>query len=187
MRGPLRVVGLDLSLTSTGMSEGDLHWVAQTSSDDPIEYRLDWIINRVKAITEPWTRPPAVLVVVEDGAPSKNAQPGHEELAALRLMVRHLLWSRDIPFAMVRPTTLKAYTTGSGTATKARMVQAVKDRHGIDLSGVMVKDGKYDMADAAALAAMGYAFIGQPLPTTGPPARMDSMLAVKWPRLPERD
>lgn len=182
MQELIRVVGLDLSLTSTGMSDGQAHVTFTTTPDECIEDRLMRIreecLGFVMATDD---RPVARLVVVEDEAWSKAKQTGHAELSALRLMVRCALRAYRIPFAMVPPSTLKLYTTGNGRATKQQMAVAVTERHGIDLSAVKVKDGRYDQVDAAALAAMGYAYIGQPLPTQGPPAPMRSMLAVDWP------
>ena len=182
---PLRVVGLDLSLTSSGMSDGTTHRAVQTQPDQPLEARLERVLCEVRSFVLGRTSASdleASLVVIEGGAYSRGTQSAAaEHLSGLRLLVRHMLWSEAVPFAMVAPTCLKAYTAGTGTAAKARMVKAVKDRHGIDLADVKVKDGRYDMADAAALAAMGYAWIKQPLPTAGPPAPMASLLAVKWP------
>ena len=179
----LRVVGLDVSLTSTGMSDGTAHRVTQPAVDDPLEQRmirivdasLSFVLGHGPVVT-------ADLVVIEAGAFSRAGQSqGAEVLSALRYMVRCNLFGHGVPFAMVTPTGLKAYTTGRGQATKPQMVQAMKDRHGIDFTGVKVKDGRYDLADGAALAAMGYAHLGQPLPTGGPPAPLASLLAVKWP------
>lgn len=179
-----RVVGLDLSLTSSGMSDGRQHSVVQTTSDCSLEYRLHQIVQRTRRFvieTADWPQE-AGLVVIEAGAFSRGAQSAAaEHLAALRIMVRHAMWCLEVPFAMVTPTGLKAYTTGHGQATKQRMVAAVAERHGVDLSSVKVKDGRYDMADAFALAAMGYAWAGRPLTTEGPPAPHASMLAVQWP------
>ena len=177
-----RVVGMDLSLTSAGMSDSFQHRVTQTSPDDVMEHRLDRIVQRAADfVTRCPDFPEAALVVIEAGAFSRNLQTGHEELAALRLMVRHMLWKRGVPFAMVPPSTLKLYTAGHGKATKAQMVRALAARHGLDLSRVMVKDGRYDMADAFALAAMGYAWANRPLAAEGPPPPRASLLAVPWP------
>ena len=173
-----RVVGLDLSLTCTGMSDGFQSAVTQTSPDDDvIEGRMDRIVCAAAAFCFG-----SDLVVIEGGAFSRGAQAaGAEQLSALRFMVRHRLWSFGIPFAMVTPTGLKAYTTGYGKATKQLMAEAVHARHGADFSDVKVKDGRYDLVDAYALAAMGYAHLGFPLPTEGPPGPLASLLAVKWP------
>lgn len=188
-----RVVGLDLSITSTGMSDGSHHWVTQTPPDHPIERRIDRIVDRVGQFVHgsllsrgPFPAHLADLVVIESGAFSRGSQSeGAEWLAALRYAVRVKLWQMNVPFAMVTPTALKSYTTGYGQATKPKMVEAVRDRHGIDLSGVKVKDGRYDLADAVALAAMGYRWLNDPLPTTGPPAPMKPLLSVKWPDEPK--
>lgn len=178
-----RVVGLDLSLTSTGMSDGREHWVTQTSPDQCMEARMNRLVTRARRFvvgTADWSQE-ADLVVIEAGAFSKNMQTGHEELAALRIMVRHAMWQLEVPFALVPPSTLKLYTAGHGKATKAQMVRAVAARHQMDLSHVMVKDGRYDMADAFALAAMGYAWSNRPLVTVGPPPPRASLMAVPWP------
>ena len=178
-----RVVGLDLSLTSAGMSDGREQRVTQTTPDRCVEARLDRLVSQAASFvdgTAGW-RQEANLVVIEAGAFSRNMQTSHEELAALRLMVRHVMWQRRVPFALVPPTTLKLYTAGHGKATKAQMVAALAARHQLDLSAVKVKDGRYDMADAFALAAMGYAWAMRPLPTGGPPAPRASLMAVPWP------
>uniref|UniRef100_A0AAU7GY46 RuvC-like Holliday junction resolvase n=1 Tax=Streptomyces phage Geonosis TaxID=3158856 RepID=A0AAU7GY46_9CAUD len=178
-----RVVGLDLSLTSTGMSDGKQQWVTQTAPDRCMEARLDRLVGRARTFalgTTEWPQE-ANLVVIEAGAFSRNMQTGHEELAALRLMVRHAMWQLGVPFALVPPSTLKLYTAGHGKATKAQMVRAVAARHQLDLSKVLVKDGRYDMADAFALAAMGYAWANRPLVTVGPPPPRASLMAVPWP------
>lgn len=178
-----RVVGLDLSLTSTGMSDGKQQWVTQTAPDHCMEARLDRLVGRARTFalgTTEWPQE-ANLAVIEAGAFSRNMQTSHEELAALRLMVRHAMWQLGVPFALVPPSTLKLYTAGHGKATKAQMVRAVAARHQLDLSKVLVKDGRYDMADAFALAAMGYAWANRPLVTVGPPPPRASLMAVPWP------
>ena len=129
-----RVVGLDLSLTSTGMSDGRQHWVTQTAPDHCMEERLHRIVHRARLFvlgTDDWPQE-ANLVVIEAGAFSRNMQTSHEELAALRLMMRHKLWLLGAPFALVPPSTLKRYTAGHGNATKAQMVSAVAARHQMD-------------------------------------------------------
>lgn len=175
-----RVVGLDLSLTSTGMSDGFQHGAVQTSPEDGVlEERMEKILCSATGFCFG-----ADLAVIEAGAFSRGAQSAAaEQLSALRFMVRHRLWSFGIPFAMVTPTGLKAYTTGYGKATKQQMAEAVRVRHGVDFSDVKVKDGRYDLVDAYALAAMGYAHLGHPLPSEGPPAPRASLNAVKWPQL----
>lgn len=202
MNRPLRVIGLDLSLTSTGLSDGQSVHVIQTYPGEPLEARLDRLVRGVVSFAlspTQWTdRHPqgmlADLAVIEAGAFSRGAQSGAAEiLSALRIMVRHRLWRLDVPFAMVAPTTLKLYAAGSGKATKREMAAALYGRHGLDLQPVKVKDGRYDMADAFALAAMGRDRVGQPIGWIGSvpqqahggilPVTRSSLDAVVWPDL----
>lgn len=187
--GKLRVVGLDLSTASTGMSDGVSTLVVQTSPETPLEERLDQQVRGVVGFILSRTAGPADLAVIEAGAFSRGSQSQAAEiLSALRFMVRHRLWRFGIPYAMVSPTTLKKYVTGHGGATKQQMVASVDDRYRTGLAGVMVRDGRYDRADAFALAAMGYDHVGQPLYEHGyeacyPGPHRDSLHAVAWPDL----
>lgn len=186
-----RVVGLDLSFTSTGMSDGRSVHAFKTSPDETTEARMDRILCQVVTFVyspTQWTdaQPAgkrADLVVIE-GAAFGSKGDAVDQLAGLRWLVRHKLYRLGIPFAIVAPATLKAYTTGYGQATKPMMVSALAERHGLDLKPYKIAHGKYDMADAYALAAMGYAVLKQPIPAVGPPAPLKSLLAVKWPELP---
>ncbi len=181
----VRVVGLDLSLTSTGMSDGFAHVVCQPQTDESLEWRMARIVTRLEAfLYEDGYRNAPDLVMIEAGAFSRGAQSASAEiLAGLRQVVRQQLYGLGIPFAMVTPTGLKAYTAGNGRATKQQMVAAIHDRHGVDLNGWKVKDGRYDVADALALAAMGYQYLGSPLATFGPPPPLANIRAVKWPAI----
>ena len=193
MRAPalFRVVGLDLSFTSTGMSDGQSVHAFKTSPGDSLEARMDRILCAVVTFVyspTQWTdaQPAgkrADLVVIE-GAAFGSKGDAVDQLAGLRWLVRHKLYRLGIPFAIVTPTTLKAYTTGYGKASKPQMVKALAERHGLDLTRYKLIEGRYDMADAYALAAMGYAVLKQPIPAVGPPAPLKSLLAVKWPELP---
>jgi Holliday junction resolvasome RuvABC endonuclease subunit len=201
MSGRPRVIGLDLSLTSTGVSDGQSVHAIQTTPDECLEARLDRLVRGVVSFAlspTQWTDDfpqgrNADLAVIEAPAWSKASQTGHEELSALRVMVRHRLWRLGVPYALVPPTTLKLYTTGYGKATKQQMVAAIDTRHGTNLAGHLVKDGRYDMADAYALAAMGYDHAGHPLLPKGQTAEdvdlalclphRASLDAVEWPEL----
>lgn len=193
---PLRVVGLDLSLTSSGISDGQSAHVIQTGPDELLEARLDRLVRGVVSfVLSPtqWTdtQPQGTLadLVVIEGASYGSKGSGVEQLSALRLMVRHRLWRMAVPFALVAPPTLKLYTTGNGKATKPQMVAAVDERHMTGFASVKVKDGRDDLADAFALAAMGYDHVGQPLPAhfPAPPPHRPSLLTPKWPDLVSDD
>lgn len=173
----MRVVGYDLSVTSTGLSDGYRTDVIQTGPDEPMEARFDRLLRG--CVSFALTGGGTGLAVIE--GPSYGSQgQGREVLDALRIALRHRLWRLDIPYAMVPPTTLKLWTSGNGRATKPEMVAAVADRFGHDLTGIKVKDGRYDLADATALAAMGLARVGRPMGEAANPASLD---VVNWPDL----
>jgi crossover junction endodeoxyribonuclease RuvC len=170
-------VGLDLSLRSTGISDGTQEGTHAFQTDDsqPIEWRMHRIRRACMEAAAPVSlmtgcsrvRPPNADLVVIEGSAYGAKGNAVEQLAALRYEVRVALWSLRIPFAIVPPTRLKAYTTGDGKASKAKMVNAVIDAYGLPLKLWTVAQGRYDMADAFALAAMGYKHLGHPLKAVG--------------------
>lgn len=181
----LRVIGLDLSLTSCGMSDGYSHQVIRTNPEDALEARLDRVTRGVVAFamnTPDWPEA-ASLAVIEAGAFARGSQSQAAEiLAALRFMVRVRLWRLGIPFAMVAPTTLKLATTGNGHASKAHMVAAVDERYGTSFGLVPKSKGREDLADALALAALGYDRVRQPLACHFPAPPL-TPVKVDWPEL----
>ena len=112
----------------------------------------------------------ADYVVIEGAAYSKNNQ-GADALAAMRWMVRHDLWKRAIPYAVITPSKRLTYSTGTtvhydehglrlkGDALKGLVRAAVGERYGIHTEG----RAKYDEADAYVLLAMAYDHLGHPL------------------------
>lgn len=186
MNRPMRVVGLDLSLTSTGLSDGRSTFVIQTKPSEVLEARLGRLVQGAMdfVLWSPEGRHQrlADLVVIE-GASYGSKGSGVEQLSALRLMVRHRLWKRGVPFALISPSTLKTYTTGNGRASKPEMVAAVDARHGTDFAAVKLAHGRYDMADALGLAAMGYDHVGRPLTVDPAGPNRSSLDSVTWPGL----
>lgn len=112
----------------------------------------------------------ADFVVIEGAAYSKNNQ-GADALAAMRWMVRHDLWKRGIPYAVITPSKRLTYATGTtvhydeqgerlkGLALKALVRAAVGERYGVLTEG----RAKYDEADAYVMLAMGLHHFGYPL------------------------
>lgn len=174
----MRCIGLDISLTSTGLSDGTRTEVIQTSPKELIEERMDRITRGIVSFA--LADKGADLAVIEW---SSYGSHGGEELAALRYMARVRLWRLHIPVAVVAPATLKKYVTGDGRATKPQMVAAVDSRYGQDFSGVKLAHGRYDMADAFGLAATGYDRSGCPLGGRLAAADRSSLDSVTWPDL----
>ena len=169
-----KVLGLDLSLTCTGVAGAT--WTAPLKPPARLRGtdRLLWIRRE---ITEQWTSG-VDLVAIEGpsyGNQGQSRQSGHHERAGLWWIVRCALATRSIPVAVVPPATLKRYATGRGTADKSAMVLAAA-RH------FSWYEGTEDEADALMLAAMAADFLGEPM-TKMPAANRAALDKVEWPDL----
>src|SRR5690349_14244004 len=94
------VLGLDLSLTGTGLA-GD-SWTKTLKPPTKLQglERIDWIRN---TIVEDHLDDVA-LVVVEGPAYSKQAgQQGHHERAGLWWVTIRAIWHHGVPYAVVTP------------------------------------------------------------------------------------
>ncbi|TMU98066.1 hypothetical protein [Streptomyces sp. DASNCL29] len=132
----------------------------------------------------------ADLVVIEGAAYSKNNQ-GADALAAMRWMVRHDLWKRGIPYAIVPPDQRVKYLTGTtqpkdpatgkratGDVLKGIVRAAVADRYGLLTEGRW----RYDEADAYALVAMGLHQLGAPVAEVSADCAA-ALAGCRWPDL----
>ncbi|MFJ6553074.1 hypothetical protein ACIQNT_12560 [Streptomyces luteogriseus] len=182
-----RVVGLDLSLTSTGIAGTD--WArAYRPGRRRSHERLDWLVTAIALSVKDG----ADLVVVEGAAYAQGGQAGHHELAGLWWLVTQYLWRHSIPYAVVTPHGRTIYATGRANPAqdfprkdRARvakgMVRSVAvERYGVPCEG----PGRYDQADATILAAMGLDWLGYPtVPVPVPDSHRRALEAVRWPDL----
>ncbi len=180
-----RVVGLDLSLTSTGIAGADWACACRPGRRRSHE-RLDWLVAAVALSVKDG----ADLVVVEGAAYAQGGQAGHHELAGLWWLVTQYLWRHRIPYAVVTPHGRTIYATGranpaQGFPRKDRariakgMVRSVAvERYGVPCEG----PGRYDQADATILAAMGLDWLGYPTVSV-PDSHRRALEAVRWPDL----
>lgn len=169
-----RVIGLDLSLRSTGVAGGS--WALTITGpklpdDAPLERhwaRLRHMRARLLEYIDS-----AHLVVLE--APSYGSNdPGSHERAWLWWAVAGRCFAREVPLATVAPNTLKVYATGNGRAKKEDVVQHVqKRRPDVEFRG-------NDQADALVLAAMGLDHLGHP-PVALPQTHRRALASVRWP------
>jgi len=163
------VVGLDLSLTSTGIA-GD-GWTANVRTKTRGDARLRTlqiaIADYIKA---------ADLVVMEGPSYRHAHLAGHEDLAGLRVIVRQYCYRHHIPYAVMPPSSLKVYATGNGRASKDGVRAAITDRYGYLTEGT----ARYDEADAYAAMAAGYDWLGQPLKSV-PESHRRALKGCAWP------
>lgn len=168
-----RVIGLDLSLTATGIApwvDGMPTFTVRTVTADG-DQRLRRIV--VDARTEAYDHvkgEPIELAVIED-------LPTHAHSAGITGMVhgavRCALMALGVPYALIPPASLKKYATGRGNATKADMRMALYKRAGLDL-----KDD--NQVDAWWLRAAGLEHLGCPVVEV-PQTHRDALGKVDWP------
>lgn len=181
------VVGLDLSLTSTGVAIVDntgpdlriqLHRVRSAGREDAT---LDQRRTRLREITDEITRQIHAalfddpdLVVIEGPSYNQHAQRGQHDRSGLWWTVVAGL-SNYGPLAEVPPTLRAKYATGRGNAHKDAVLAATVHRYPVEITG-------NDTADALILAAMGARHLGQPIePGPLPLTHESAVHAVHWP------
>ncbi|MFL1903133.1 hypothetical protein ACJWDR_29115 [Streptomyces tauricus] len=179
---PPKVIGLDVAMGITGVAgEGWTDYVKATgqSQHSRFEQQLNGIADHIRH---------AQFVVIEGAAYAHNNQ-GADALAAMRWMVRHELWKRRIPYAVVTPGQRMIYAVGTaspkdpdtgkalkGAALKSVLRDSVAATYGIVTEGT----SKYDEADAYVLMAMGLHWLGWPLAVVGDDRRR-ALKSVRWP------
>lgn len=172
MAAPI-VVGLDLSLTGTGVA-GSAGWtdVIRPSAKLRGHNRL----HHVRAAVLEMIPADIAMVVVEGpsyGNQGSSRQSGHHERAGLWWLVTHALWTRDIAYAVASPASRAKYATGKGNAGKADVIRETTRRFGWFAGGE-------DEADALVLAAMGADWLGHPLAPM-PATHRRALDNVRWP------
>ena len=160
-----KVLGIDVSLTSTGLA-GSAGWtdVIKPAKLDGVE-RMAFVRARLADYADG-----ADLVVIEGPSFGSIGGKPHER-AGLWWQAR--LAFRHCRVAVVSPSTLKKYATGSGRSDKDAVVLAAARRF-------PWFDGGNDEADALWLCAMGCEFLGEPM-VTMPAVSLAAMAGVKWP------
>lgn len=163
-----RVLGLDLSISATGIAAPDgttsvlkLH---ASNGDQRLNIILDAITDQLNQGVD--------LAVIED-------LPTHAQGAGITGMVhgvtRWALIDTGTPYALVPPASLKKYATGRGNAGKPDMRMALYQRAGID-------ERDDNAVDAWWLRAMGLDHLGHP-PTPMPTTHRAALEKITWPDL----
>lgn len=161
--GKRRVVGVDLSLTSTAVAarvieSEELHVIrirstgAKTDSLSEHITRLIRLSNQVVAAVRACS---PELVAMEDMMFGTSRDTSAHRRSGLWWMVASLLRHHGTPMVAVPPSTLKKWATGKGNASKDMVLSAAVRR--------FPQVGQNDEADAAMLADMAsYLLTGQP-------------------------
>jgi crossover junction endodeoxyribonuclease RuvC len=170
------VVGLDLSLTCTGVAGyGYVERVTSTGHENATlvdrQTRLTAIEQKIRATLAVGALPE--LIVVE--GPSYASKSGQQwDRAGLWWRVLDHLMLLDYPVAVVPPSVLKKYATGKGNASKQEVMLAASRRYPW---ADIVDD---NTADAQVLYAMGCDWLGHQLASV-PQVNRNALASVAWP------
>jgi Holliday junction resolvasome RuvABC endonuclease subunit len=144
------VLGLDLSLTATGIAwpDGQLETVRTLPRDG--DSRLVQIEDVVLAGLLIQHRPD--LAVIED-LPIHASAAG--KTGMVHGVIRAKLLRHGIPYLLVSPATLKVYAAGRGTCDKSDMRMSLYQRAGLDVADD-------NQVDAAWCRYLGLDMLGSP-------------------------
>lgn len=162
-----RVVGIDPSLSATGLAAADGTLTTVGGDARLGDRRLALLADAVATAVAD-----AHLVVLED-------LPTHAKSAGLtgraQGVVRLALINAGVPYVAVVPAALKRYATGRGNAMKTDMRMELFKRTGLDL-----RDD--NQCDAWWLRAAGLQHLGQPAVQL-PAAQVAVLDKVLWPEV----
>ena len=115
----MNIVGLDLSLTATGVcdTEGRLHTIVNDDARKPMGERLTLIRRELGELVAN-----AEIFVVEGVFVGQNNNT--LKLGKVHGVVEQLAWTWSIPIAFVSPFTLKKFATGKTSSDKSAMAVA---------------------------------------------------------------
>ena len=144
------LIGLDLSLTSTGVSlSGETKTI---TTKEKGAARLSVISKEILDVC--LTEKVACAIIESYSFSSRNSQA--HSIGELGGCVRMRLWENGIPFIDVPPTCRAKFATGRGNASKGEVISAVSAKTGKIFSG----SGGNDECDAWVLEQMGLAHLG---------------------------
>jgi len=207
----IRVAGLDLSMTSTGIARVrvdapgalghlKLYRIESYRADVPKgeqptlaerSARLASVLTRTVEVIAPLDRPEQWpdLVVVEAPSYGSTGYMQHDIAGNWWGPVRELI-TMGLPVAEASPSQLKIYAVGRGTTrdsakskavTKAEVVAAVKTRYPESARQIRDLGGGSDTADAMILAAIGLRYLGFPIDGDMPRTHLRAMDEIRWP------
>jgi Holliday junction resolvasome RuvABC endonuclease subunit len=167
-----RVVGIDVSLSGTGVATpGGTARIPTTGR------RRDSILERHRRLQHITGRVLEEVGVVDLACvegPSHHSVGGSVwDRGGLWWRIVGGLVAREIPVAVIPPTSRAKYATGSGAARKAAVLEAAQRRYG----SILASD---DEADALVLRAMGMDWLEHPIAEV-PAGHRAALAGCQWP------
>lgn len=186
--GAPKVIGIDPSLTCTGLA-GD-GWTATipTKARRAHQRRRDFAHNRMRHILDAVRdHLSGVDLAVIEGLAMSKVMDADRQLAWLNWQIRDLCWSREVPYAVVSPSGLKLYAVGKGRRSTKQV--AADDAVGVSVKEPVLEAvrgwfgwfaGGSDEADAVVLHAMGRDWLRSPVVEV-PAVQRVALDGATWP------
>lgn len=172
------VLGLDLSLTSTGYASWidgalDVGRLRPKAKMHP-NMRLAWIRNAIDNVIAPHnvSAMPYDLIVIEDLPPSGHFGFNQNGLAMVQCVTRLCLYDARLDATWVNIQSLKVFATGKGNAKKEQVLLEASRRLGY-------AGDSNDEADALWLMHMGLTKLGA-CPVALPATHTRAMEGIQW-------
>jgi Holliday junction resolvasome RuvABC endonuclease subunit len=154
----MNVIGLDLSLTSTGIAlPGQEMNAISIETKKRGEERLVYIRNRILELVRAHNSNDDLLAIVEGYSFGSRNSHSHA-LGELGGVVKVALFEEGVPLAISPPTCRAKFATGRGNAGKSEVISSVSSRTGLVWKG----KGADDCSDAWVLQEMGLTYLGHP-------------------------
>jgi len=161
------VMGLDLSLTSTGLVVLSPELMLKSKAIKSKENAERRLIDIKEQIEREILEYEPALVVLEGYAMLANGRI--TALAELGGVVKASLYVRKQPFIVVPPARVKKFATGKGNTTKDEVRLWVYKRWGVELK-------TNDEIDAYVLAQIGLSYLGCPVQCKAQQEVIDDLL-----------
>ena len=166
----MRVVGLDPSLTATGVAVDSLiPYVISPPRGDRGATRLAYLDKRIRE-----TVYGADLVVIEGYSYGSKGAAAYQ-LGELGGVIRLAFHQMDIPVAVVAPPTVKMLATGKGNAKKEAVLAAAIRR--LDYPG-----SDSNCSDALWLLQAALIHYGLPGAVELPKSHLRALAKIQWPQ-----
>lgn len=179
---PCEPVGLDLSLTSTGIAIGNATWAITPKDLDGVSrliYLRDEIITALEEFSDNLHPVNAITVIIEGYSFASRNSHAHA-LGELGGVVRVALTEGGWDYIDVPPTCRAKFATGRGNAGKSEVVSAISARTGLVWSG----RGAEDRCDAWILQEMALAKLGDAR-YDWPALNLSALDKINWLTTPE--
>lgn len=178
------VVGLDLSLTGTGVAVVSMGTAATRTfgtktAGDELPARADRLTGLAGQIVQAVATAGPELVVIERPAYSSNSGSVTDRAGLWWLVVARLIRGLQLPVVDVVNNHAKMYGTGKGNAGKDLVLAEVVRRYG-HLVPLIASN---DEADALVLASMGYHHLTGHALVDLPQTHHRAIAAVRWPTI----